>query len=340
MRMEHDAGRHPTGRQGMKEERESVPDVVIHYAMGQDVLRELAPGIRERLAEAPYVFALYGPDPWFLYKPWVHGSGRGRTMHTRKTGEFLLSLAERARAERGTPAGEQLFSYLAGFVCHYTMDAASHPYIIWETTENYRQSQAHRAFEHTLDMAEMKRAGTWKGKHPVTDHYLPDIRLPEEMKSGLDSVYARVYGWQDAWRTVNRCFGLFRKMYRIMEDPSGKASALARSTGKDLLRGFCYSENYLAEVDAENTAHREWHSAYHPEDVYRTDFGEMRRGAVGRAVEIITAARQWVDGASEDPEGLRKIIGNDSYLSGLDAEDPRNWSIPSLSPARPEIGPA
>ncbi len=317
-----------------------MPDVVIHYAMGQDVKAALPPEIREKLQEAPYVIGLYGPDPWFMYKPWVHGSGRGRTMHTRKTGAFLLALAEEARKARGTPAGEQLFSYLAGFVCHYAMDSASHPYIIWETTQIYRQSQSHRAFEHTLDMLEMKRAGKWQGKHPVTDSYLPDVRLPGEMRSGMDAAYRRVYGWEEAWRTENRCYGLFYKSYRITENPRGGASALARSTGRELLRGFCYSENYLAEVDAENLSHAEWHSAYDPEKAYRTDFPAMRREATERAVEIIRAARSWTLSGKGDPEELRQVIGNRSYLSGLDAEDPRNWSVPSLSPARLPEDPA
>ncbi len=313
-----------------------MPDVVIHYAVGQDVLKALVPGIRDRIKAEPFCIALYGPDPWFLYKPWVHGSGRGRTLHTRKTGLFLLSLADRARQERNTPGGEQLFSYLAGFVCHYAMDAASHPYIIWKTTAVYQRSQAHRAFEHTLDMCEMKRAGTWKGSHPVTENYVPDVRLPKEMQEGMDAVYRQVFGWENAWKTENRCYALFRKLYRILENPFGKASALARRTGKDLLRGFCYSENYLAEEDAENESHAEWHPAYNPEETLTTDFSEMRRSAVEEAVRIITAARAYVDGETDDREALREVIGNKSYLSGLDAEDPRNWSIPSLSPAKTE----
>ncbi len=323
-----------------EEERDAVPDMVIHYAMGQDVRRALPENIRERLVEAPFTMALYGPDPWFMHKPWVHGNGRGRTMHTRKTGLFLLSLAERARMERNSPAGEQIFSYLAGFTCHYAMDSTSHPYIIWRTTQEFTQAQSHRAFEHCLDAEEMRRSGRLEGEHPVTENYLPALRLPGEMKDGLDQVYRQVYGWEEAWRGANRCYTLIRALYRVIENPRGLASGLARRTGRELLRGFCYSENYLKDVDAENNARKEWHSAFHPEAVYRTSFGEMRQEATEKAVRIITGARAWMDGETEDREALRKLIGNASYLSGLDAEDPRNWSIPSLSPAKTENEPS
>ncbi len=309
-----------------------MPDVVIHYSIGQEVRRRLSPEIRSVLQEAPYIFALYGPDPWFMYKPWHHGSGRGRTMHTRRPGVFLLSLANASRSAWGTVAGEQLFSYLAGFLCHYAMDATAHPYIIWATTERYRQHQSHRAFEHTLDIREMERLGLQKGPHPVTDHFLPALQLPPEMHPGLDEVYRRVYGWENAWQQLNRCYRMFRSLYRHTDNSRGFVSFLARASKKELLQGFAYSESYLSEVDVENNAHEVWHSAYNPEETARTDFAQMRETATVQAVEMIQAVRSYIDGSLSEAE-LRPIIGNRSYLSGLDADDSRNWSVPGMEPA-------
>ncbi len=309
-----------------------MPDVVIHYAMGQEVRNRLSPEIRSSLREAPYIFALYGPDPWFMYKPWHHGSGRGRTMHTRRTGAFLLSLAKASRRARGTEAGEQLFSYLAGFLCHYALDSATHPYIIWATTEIHRQVQSHRAFEHTLDLREMERLGLRKGSHPVVDHFLPSLQLPPEMRQELDAVYQKVYGWENAWQQVNRCYRLFRRFYLLTDNPGGFVSILARTLKRELLQAFAYSESYLSGVDVENNAHAIWHSAYSPEETFTTDFARMRETATERAVAMIQAVRCQIDGALTEAE-LRRIIGNTSYLSGLDVEDPRNWSVKGMEPA-------
>ena len=268
-----------------------MPDVVIHFAVGQQTGALLSPDIRDNLREAPFTFGLYGPDPWFMHKPWQHGYGRGRTMHTRKTGLFLRALADEARVYRDTEQGELLFSYLAGFICHYTMDAAAHPYIIWKTSILDTRTQAHRAMEHTLDNLEMERNGDLKGRHPVTENYLPKLKLPPEMKNGVDRAYLRVYGWKNAWRSANRCFGRFWRMYRLMEKPGGLCARLAKHPGKDLFKGFSYTESFYNGEDVENLSHEEWHAAYNPDTVLRTDFSDMREEAAKKAEEALERAQ-------------------------------------------------
>ena len=316
---------------GEGEEEDRMPDVAVHYSFGQQVIGALPPTIVSRIRLDPFTFALFGPDPWFVFRPWKEK--RGRMMHTRKTGAFLSGLAERARQERGTEAGEQLFSYLAGFLCHYTLDACAHPYIIWQTTEVCRRKGAHRAFEHTMDVLEVTRAGFWQGAHPVTARYLPPLQLPPEMKQGLETVYGSVYGWNKAWSEVNRSYSLFRLAYRWMEKPGGAAALLARGPGGDLMRSLAYSESYFEGQDVENTQRAEWHYAYNPERTSRMSFSDLRREAGEAAVRMIMAVRAYVEGTSEDPAALREIIGNRSYLSGLDVDDPRNWNVRDLLPA-------
>ena len=74
-----------------------MPDCAAHYLFGQEVRERLSPEIRDRLLDTPYTFALYGPDIWFMYQIWKRRQGRGRRMHTTKTGAFLLALADRAK---------------------------------------------------------------------------------------------------------------------------------------------------------------------------------------------------------------------------------------------------
>ncbi len=105
-----------------------MPDIAMHHTFGREVLEILPEAIQKEMTEAPYSFALYGPDPWFMYKIGTKTrEGRGRRMHTTKTGAFLTALAEKAKD--GTDP-RNLFSYLAGFLCHYALDATAHPYII------------------------------------------------------------------------------------------------------------------------------------------------------------------------------------------------------------------
>lgn len=310
-----------------------MPDFAVHYAFGQEVRGALAPETADRLREAPYIFGLFGPDPWFMYHLWERGRGRGRTMHTRKTGAFLTALAVQAREAEGAEAREQIFSYLAGFLCHYALDAGAHPYIIYETTERCRKKRAHQAMERTMDVREMTRQGDWGGRHPLTEKYYPRLRLPPEMRAAMDAAYRQVYGWEHAWRTENRCYALYRQVYRRMENPRGWVTRLARKEGREALQAFSYAGSYLRDADVENNEHREWEHPYVPGRVSRASFGELREAARAEAVRMISAARRFADDPDMTEEALREAIGNRSYLSGLDAEDPANWRVPSLSPA-------
>ena len=59
-----------------------MPDVAVHAAFGREILASLPEEVREYLLPEPYTFALFGPDIWFMYKPWLRREGRGRRMLT------------------------------------------------------------------------------------------------------------------------------------------------------------------------------------------------------------------------------------------------------------------
>ena len=73
-----------------------MPDVAVHASFGREVLASLPDEVRETIVSEPYTFALFGPDVWFLYKPFGRHESRGRRMHTTAPGLFLLSLLRRA----------------------------------------------------------------------------------------------------------------------------------------------------------------------------------------------------------------------------------------------------
>ena len=74
-----------------------MPEVVVHAVFGREVRKNLDSGIAERIRDVSYTFALFGPDIWFMYEPWKRREGRGRRMHTMKTGAFLTELARQAK---------------------------------------------------------------------------------------------------------------------------------------------------------------------------------------------------------------------------------------------------
>ena len=308
-----------------------MPDIAVHAVFGREVLAELDSGIAAKIHKVPYTFALFGPDVWFMYQPWKRREGRGRRMHTTRTGQFLMSLARRAKDSR---CPEEMFSYLAGFLCHYALDTATHPYIVYMTEEKTKIPRGHMSFEHTLDQLEMLRAGVWGEKHPVTDHYYPKLRLPECLREDIDAVFREVYGWPHCWKALNHSSCRFRLCYRVLENPKGLVTRIAKITGHPALRSVTYAASHFEGTDVENSGHAEWAHSHEPSEKSTADFSEMKSAARREALEMITAAYRYIFLSEISEEELSRRIGSLSYLSGLPVDDPRNTAVSFLLPPR------
>ena len=306
-----------------------MPDVVVHASFGNEVLGALEPAVREKMVPEIYTFGLFGPDVWFLYQPWKRQEGRGRRMHTTRTGDFLAALASQGK-ESARP--EEIFSYLSGFLCHYALDSTTHPYIIYRTTEEFHYKRCHTAFEHSLDRCQLTRDGVWGERHPITEYYLPALQLPQSMASVLNAVYQEIYGWKNTLPALNLCYARFRRVYRNMENPRGIGARLARLTRSGVIRGYVYSESPFADVDVENLAHAPWHHSHDESLISTESFPELRAWAATQAREWIAASYDSLWTGRLRLEELKKLIGNNSYLSGLPMGDPRNLKVKSLLP--------
>ena len=308
-----------------------MPDVVIHAVFGREVRAGLDRDIAEKIRDIPYTFALFGPDIWFMYRPWKRREGRGRRMHTTRTGQFLMSLARQAKNSRHP---EEVFSYLAGFLCHYALDTAAHPYIVYMTEIRTKIPRGHMGFEHTLDRLEMERAGVLGEKHPVTSHYYPSLRLPKAIREDIDSVFEKVYGWRRCWKALNSSWLRYRLAYRFLEKPKGFFARLATLTGRTGLKSLAYAASPFNGTDVENTAHAEWAHSHDDSLRFSSDFTELKTAARRNALEMITAAYRYVFLSEITEEELSERIGSLSYLSGLPVDDPRNTAVSFLLPPR------
>ena len=306
-----------------------MPDVAVHASFGDEVYTMLPESVRSRLSHDPYTFALFGPDIWFLYQPWKRREGRGRRMHTVKPGTFLMALADRA-VKSASP--DELFSYLAGFLCHYSLDSVTHPYIIYITEEKYHYPRCHMSFEHSLDLLELRRAGLWGTRRPITGKLFVRCRLPEAIREDINAVFESVYGWKNCFTALNHSYARYRFIYRLLENPKGIFSRLTRLTGSPLMKSLSYSESHFNDTDVENLAHAEWHHSHDHSVSSFASFPEMRAEAAARAVRLIEAAARFIFSGDLSREELESMIGNRSYLSGLPADDPRNLSVPSMLP--------
>ena len=307
-----------------------MPDVAVHSAFGKEVFASLAPEVRDVIRPEPWTFGLFGPDLWFMHKPWQRREGRGRQMHTTRPGAFLTALLERAAR---ASCREELFSWLAGFYCHYALDSVTHPYIIHITTQEYHYPRCHMSFEHELDMRQIRRDGLGGAKHPITGSYFPAVSLPAVMKADVDAVFQEVYGWTGGWKAISRSARLYRSCYRLLENPSGVTARLARGLKHPLLRSLALTESHFRDVDVENTAHRPWHHSHDASLTFTDSFPELRERARLLAVDLIESSYRYLWQHQGSAGEIAALIGNNSYLSGFPADDARNHNVKSLLPS-------
>ena len=86
-------------------------------------------------------------------------------------------------------------------------------------------------------------------------------------------------------------------------------------------------------MDVENAGHRPWRHSHDASLVFSDSFPELRERARLLAVNLISSSFRYLWQGEGTAEELAALIGDNSYLSGLPAGDPRNFSVRSLLPS-------
>ena len=115
-----------------------MPGFTTHYLFGQQTYQKLSPSKTKQLIQKynhAFALGLQGPD-LFFYDPGclLHQKPQiGSMIHESKTADFLCALAQAVLLLK--PAGLQkpARAYVLGFMGHYLLDAACHPYVYART---------------------------------------------------------------------------------------------------------------------------------------------------------------------------------------------------------------
>lgn len=313
-----------------------MPDIVTHYHFACRAREALAPELRALLNEPILSYAALGPDPWYSLG-FYGGKGkalthRGGDMQKTNTGAFLRALAEETRQSEDK---SHLFSYLAGFLCHYCLDKTTHPYILCKSgdydedrPETLPYRGAHTRLERAIDSHIIRRHYKQTPWHfPIAKTVLALKKLPEDMRPALNRAHESVYGWPAVFDDLNRCLRDQKLFYRLMQDPLGIMDKLTPLVDngkshqdyrtlpyyrKDIDPGLC---DYL------NENKRPWAHPCDTRIVSHDSFPELFDKALAEVLSLIELAWRYVRG--EDLP-LAEALGNASYETGFDCADPRN----------------
>ncbi len=259
-----------------------MPDIVAHNALGDKVLARLPEEVAQSIDRDIFRFSIMGPDPYIFYRFFAphfrHGvNQRSHTMHRTKTAEFLMELAKHSQSM-------EMFSFLAGFLCHFALDSTTHPYIYG--TAEYR-SDMHTAIEHRLDVLELERQGKERRELMKLFSSFPD--LPEARDA-----MKTVYGWDDdCFRTGYRHMKLY---HWIVKDQHGLLNALCGRAKGDR-KAISYRNHLCDGMDL-------------------SPFDALADQAVDFGTELVTAAYEYRAGKISGEE-LRSMIGSRNYAGEI-----------------------
>lgn len=263
-----------------------MPDIVAHNAQGRQVLDHLEPEIVSLIDREMFQSGLMGPDPFIFFRFFAphfrHGiNKRGRLVHTSKVDVFLLALVRQSKKELLETKESCCFSFMCGFLCHFSLDSIVHPYI--ERLEAGNKGM-HTAIEHRIEMMILERDG--KQPRDVIGLITQYREVP-----GVRTAFKEVYNWDDDCYEAG--FRHMKYYYSVAKDQKGWIEKAFHNT-PGRLSTLSYRTKKADSLDLS------W-------------YDKVEDDAVVDAVRLITTARQYCDELVDEKE-LLGLIGKRTYM--------------------------
>lgn len=314
-----------------------MPALLTHYLCGDMVLKSIdAPGAADMIIQHRNLFNLgtQGPDIFFYHNalPWVKGeslSKLGGKLHSEKVRAFFeCALAVIDSIQNAKK--EILLSYVYGYICHYSLDVHTHPYIFYKTgfaadeTEDKKKYDAyHRRFEAEIDVLMADKILN-KDANRIESHEL--IMIDREEALAISDMYHRIFkkifDLDIPIEKIQKAPNDMRLITKAFRDPLGiKKPVVAfaeKLMGKhNLISNMIYPLRVDSDLDQLNVKHSLWHCLWDKEMQLNSSFMDLFNEAAAEAKFMCESIDGYINGSIGIDEVLR-IIGNRSFSSGLD----------------------
>lgn len=316
-----------------------MPNFFTHYLCGHKALKLLEnEQITTDIKNHINVFNLgtQGPDILFYHNiwPWLKSKGVaavGEEMHHKKVaGMFSAMLEYTNRSIDGHEA--LLTSYLLGFLSHYALDCAAHPYVFYRTgfvregdTSADKYTYYHRSFETAIDEL-MLLQELMLAPYDLKAHKL--INLHKVAQKNIADMYCytlnKVYDINLEASEIITAIKDMRRAFAVLRDTSGiKKRLLAFAENRIAAPGSFTSTIYEKEarkdLDYLNLKHQPWRLPWDASQESTRSFPELFDIAVRETLRLWNTAFSYFNCEAPLDEVLQ-IIGNRSFSTGLDCD--------------------
>ena len=256
-----------------------------------------------------------GPDPLFLIGMFPlslksRPSKLAGAMHKRRTGQFICALAREAKK-----AGDVERAYVLGYLTHYAMDSAVHPYVYSQSYDKKGRysSPKHMSMERGWD-TEMWRAAGRRGT-PESMPCLKEARADWPQAARLIALAAgETYPELGITpEAVERGYADACRANRLTHSPAGVKYALYWLLERLALRPGLITAQCCPKKprrgDTMNREGRAWRSAAEPDRERREGVEELTAQGVRRAAQLMQAAKDYFDGEM-DEKRFAVVVGD------------------------------
>lgn len=293
-----------------------MPEGYTHVKIAKAALRLNKCHILDKLA---FTAGANGPDTFFSYRIWskkrvIDLPEIGSMMHNERCGAFLTELCLAAKTDTEK-------AYAMGFASHYAADIILHPYVACLTQEGmpYDMPSGHGYFEIALDSFLYQR-DFMRRAIPVklTCSKLCTVRLAQisyMLRSCLNSVYG-ITAPPDAVADSFHHFFFCRKLFK-------SRFGIKKALGYIIERLFFHKKGFITchmqPARLKDNLPDKWRNPYTGETV-TGGIEKLISSAVKLSAVLISAQNSYWSGKITAEE-LSALIGNKSYITGLDITD-------------------
>ena len=308
-----------------------MPGFLTHYISGQALLKVIDPKIQKIIqpCERLYNLGTQGPDIFFYYMPGhfrKRSRGIGTEMHQSDLGIFLAEMSKAAK-EATPKARDIIFSYTAGFIMHYALDASAHPYVYAMTHHDnvpkIKNSADHRKFETAIDVAMLK---LMSGKKPAEYSQWELVAANNHQMStasiAMSRVLQNVYNRDIPATTVRRAMRYMVQLTRILQSRKGRRKRWMElvenmTIREPLFSSMTHPQEVADEHDYLNTKKSSWYAPWeNDKDANNDSFVDRYHTAVEEGAKMIELLYAYVY-QDMGLNALTESLGNRSLKTGM-----------------------
>lgn len=315
-----------------------MPGFVTHHIFGINAFHGLPKGNAKdiiRKHNKAYALGLQGPDLFFYFLPTSSGlfPNIANRMHKENTGEFFNQLIIACSTVKDLDDYETCNAYIQGFIGHYLLDSAIHPYVYCRVTTkpNKEVLGVHFGLETDIDREVLMH---YKGKKLTElDHRKAIDITPKEQDAIARLLHKAILATYDvdiSIRMIKAAVISFKiESSIIMDKKANKHKVISKIEDMTFHHPFL-SPLLINDVthskDSCNEAHEEW---YNPWDDTITstqsifDIMDEKIPKYVNAIELMDCALlNSYNRTLDNSPAVLKELGNLSYTSGLDCTIP------------------